>query len=163
MIVNKSRSHYSLPGVSFFFFFFPSFLFISCSPCWTWKKSVEVVSRDYFLVLDRDVYKASPLCCASKQGWGGVVRSRYASLPHGSKIQFLDDRIYLFSKLFNCNLIATRQLATEKSYKIAPSNICPMQWLLCITDLLSFGMNVRQVLNNSTLKWGKCSKRVREC
>ena len=133
MIVNN-RFHYSPPGVFF------SFLFISCSSCWTWKKSVEVVTRDYFLVLDRDVYKASSFPVQANRG--GVVRSHYASLPHGSKIQFLDDCTYLFSRLFNCNLIATRQLAIEKSYKILLSNIWPMQWLLWITNL--FGMNVRQ-------------------
>ena len=76
---------------------------------------------DYFLVLDRDVYKASSF--AEQASRGGVVRSHYASLQHGSKIQFLHDRTYLFSNLFNCNLIATRQLAIEKSYKIELSNI----------------------------------------
>ena len=82
---------------------------------------MEVVTTDYFLVLDRDVNKASSF--AAQANRGGVVRSHYASPPHGSNIQFLDDRTYLFSKLFNCNLIATRQLAIEKSYKIALSNI----------------------------------------
>ena len=144
MILNN-RFHYSLPGVFLF-----SFLFISCSSCWTWKKSLEVVTRDYFLVFDRDVYKASSF--AAQPNRGGVVRSHHASLPHCSKIQFLDDCTYLFSKLFNSNLIETRQLAIEKSYKILHSNIWPMQWLLWITDL--FWMNVHQVLNNSMLNWG---------
>ena len=47
---------------------------------------MEVVTREYFLVLDRDVYKASSF--AAQANRGGVVRSHYASLPHGSKIQF---------------------------------------------------------------------------
>ena len=51
---------------------------------------MEVVTRDYFLVLDRDVNKASSF--AAQANRGGVVRSHYASLPHGSNIQFLDDR-----------------------------------------------------------------------
>ena len=32
---------------------------------------MEVVSRDYFLVLDRDVYKASPLAAQANRGGVG--------------------------------------------------------------------------------------------
>lgn len=79
MIVNN-RSHYSLPGVSPFFFSFffglPSFSSLVARGG-LGKSQWKLVSRDYFLVLDRDVYKASPLCCASKQGWGGFWMTLY--------------------------------------------------------------------------------------